>query len=52
MWTAANVSGKWNDGQDMYAMNSCGPTEYWGYEFGVCAYVYVSVCIWVSVHVY
>lgn len=56
MWTAANVSGKWNDGQDMYAMNSCGPTEHWGYAFGVCVcvcvFVCLGVCMWVSVRVY
>lgn len=25
MRTAANASGEWNDGQDMYGMTHCGP---------------------------
>ena len=49
MWTAANVSGKWNDGQDMYAMNSFG-LQSTGAMNLVC--VSVSVSMWVSVRVY
>lgn len=42
MWAAADVSGKWNDGQDMYAVNNCGPTE---------SVLGLSMCVWWGVYV-
>ena len=49
MWAAANVGGEWDDRQDMYAVDSCGPqSQKWAVDLSrVC----VCVCMWGSVGV-